>query len=111
VLSIMVAPEPGEPLLLYITATTEVMTMVLVAERPEPKQPLELKGAPAVGSGSQDLDPVEGSRDQEASGSQLPEPTLSPKSQIRSRLPKGTWKLHQGASGSQISKPTLGLDS
>jgi hypothetical protein len=31
-LSIMVAPEPGEPLLLYITATAEVVSMVLVAE-------------------------------------------------------------------------------
>jgi hypothetical protein len=33
---IMVALEPGEPLLLYIMATAEVVSMVLVAERPEP---------------------------------------------------------------------------
>jgi hypothetical protein len=30
--SVMVAPEPGEPLLLYITATSETVSMVLVAE-------------------------------------------------------------------------------
>jgi hypothetical protein len=34
---IMVAPEPSEHLLLYITTTTEVINMVLVVERPEPK--------------------------------------------------------------------------
>jgi hypothetical protein len=33
---IMVAPEPGEPLLLYIAVTTKVVSMVLVVERPEP---------------------------------------------------------------------------
>jgi hypothetical protein len=33
----MVALEPSEPLLLYIVATAEVVSMVLVAERPEPK--------------------------------------------------------------------------
>jgi hypothetical protein len=33
---IMVAPEPGEPLLLYIAVTTKVVSMVLVVERPKP---------------------------------------------------------------------------
>jgi hypothetical protein len=28
----MVAPEPDEPLLLYVTETTEAMSMVLVVE-------------------------------------------------------------------------------
>jgi hypothetical protein len=51
-MSIMVAPEPDEPLLLYIAATIEVVSMVLVAEPPEPNQPQALKGAPAVGSRS-----------------------------------------------------------
>jgi hypothetical protein len=32
----MMALEPGEPLLLYIVATTEVMSMVLVTEQQEP---------------------------------------------------------------------------
>jgi hypothetical protein len=32
-LPILVAPEPGEPLYLYIAAATEVVSMVLVAER------------------------------------------------------------------------------
>jgi hypothetical protein len=72
-LLIMVAPEPSEPLLLYITATAEVMSMLLVAERLEPKQPQALKGSPTTGSRSQYPDLVEGPRNQEASGSQLPE--------------------------------------
>jgi hypothetical protein len=51
-LPIMVALKPGEPLLLYITATVEVMSMVLVAERSKPKQPQALKGAHVVRSKS-----------------------------------------------------------
>jgi hypothetical protein len=82
----MVAPKPSERLLLYIVATAEVVSMVLVIERPEPKQPQVLKGAPAAESGSQDPDPTEGPRDQEASGSQLPKPTQSLEPQIGSRL-------------------------
>jgi hypothetical protein len=50
----MVASEPNELLLLYIMATAEVVSMVLVAERQEPKKPQALKGAPVTGSGSQD---------------------------------------------------------
>jgi hypothetical protein len=108
----MVAPEPGEPLLLYITTTSKVMSMVLVVERLEPQQPQALKGAPAVRSGSKDPDPVEGSCDEEASGSQLPEPTLSLEPQIGSQLPEVPSGLEdQEASGSQISEPTLGLDN
>jgi hypothetical protein len=49
---IMVASKPGEPLLLYITATAEAMSMVLVAERPEPCQHQELKWTSASGSRS-----------------------------------------------------------
>jgi hypothetical protein len=48
---VMVAPEPGEPLLLYVTATVEVVSMVLVAKRPEPPHPQETKeaaGSPGV---------------------------------------------------------------
>jgi hypothetical protein len=51
-LLIMVSPEPGEPLLLYIAATTEVVSMVLVIEQPKPKKPQALKGAPTARSGS-----------------------------------------------------------
>jgi hypothetical protein len=103
----MVAPELGEPMLLYIVAITKVMSMVLVVERPEPMQPQALKGAPAAGSGSQDLDPAEGSRVQEASGSQFPKPTLIPEPQIGSRLleaPSGP--KDQEASGPQTLEPT-----
>jgi hypothetical protein len=46
----MVAPEPGEPLLLYIIATTEVVSMVLVMKWLKPQQPQALKGAPAARS-------------------------------------------------------------
>jgi hypothetical protein len=54
----MVAPEPGEPLLLYIVATTEAVSMVLVVEQPEPPQPQEMKEASVNGSGSQGPEPV-----------------------------------------------------
>jgi hypothetical protein len=53
----MVALELGEPLLLYITTTTEDVGMVLVTEQPKPQQPQVPMGAPTVDSGSQDLDP------------------------------------------------------
>jgi hypothetical protein len=33
---VMAAPEPRKPLPLYITATTEAISTVLVAKRPEP---------------------------------------------------------------------------
>jgi hypothetical protein len=59
-LPIIVAPEPGEHLVLYIVAKAKVVSIVLVAEWSEPKQPQALKGAPAAGSGTQDPDPVEG---------------------------------------------------
>jgi hypothetical protein len=49
---VMVALEPGEPLLLYITATAKAVSMVLVAEQPEPLQPQETKVTPVNGSGS-----------------------------------------------------------
>jgi hypothetical protein len=51
----MVAPEPGESLLLYIAATLETVSMVLVAEQPDPHAPHELGSSSAGGSGS--LDP------------------------------------------------------
>jgi hypothetical protein len=40
---IMVAPEPREPLLLYVITIAEAVSMVLVAEWPEPPQPQETK--------------------------------------------------------------------
>jgi hypothetical protein len=108
-LPIMVALEPGSPLLLYIAATAEVVSMVLVMERPEQRQPQALNGTPTTDFGSQDPDPVGGPRD-EASGSQIPEPTLSPKPQIGPlEVPSGP--EGQEASESQIMKPTLGLDN
>jgi hypothetical protein len=69
----MAAPEPGEPLLLYIVATAEAVSMVLVGERPDPHNPHELGSSSASGSGSQDLGLVEEPRAGEAARSQLPE--------------------------------------
>jgi hypothetical protein len=97
----MIAPEPGEPLLHYIMAIAEVVSMVLVTERLEPRQAQAPKGAPAARSRSQGSDPTEGPRAQEASRSQLPEPTLSPKPQIGYRLPEvPSGPEDQGAYGS-----------
>jgi hypothetical protein len=52
---VMVAPEPGEPLPLYIAATSEAVSMVLVVERPDLHAPHELGSSSTDGSGS--LDP------------------------------------------------------
>jgi hypothetical protein len=43
-LPVLVAPHPGETLFLYLAATTEVISMVLVAERSEQL----MQGAPTV---------------------------------------------------------------
>jgi hypothetical protein len=51
----MVAAEPDEPLLLYIVATSEAVSMVLVTERSDPHVLHELGSSSANGSGS--LDP------------------------------------------------------
>jgi hypothetical protein len=65
----MVALEPGEPLLLYITATAKVVSMVLDAERPNPHTPHKLGSSSAGGSGSQDPGPMKEPRAGEAVGS------------------------------------------
>jgi hypothetical protein len=93
----MVAPEPGEPLLLYIVATAKVLSMVLVAERPEPHpkcrrglcERFRVPGPGAHGGGSQVPmghnavgsqlpKAISGPDNQEAIGSQLPEAVLDP---------------------------------
>jgi hypothetical protein len=71
----MVAPEPGEPLLLYITATSEAVSMVLVAERPGPHSLHELGSSSADGLESQDSRPVEEPGTADGSGSHDPGPT------------------------------------
>jgi hypothetical protein len=78
---VMLALEPSEPLLLYIVATSEAMSMVLVAERPGPHSPLELRSSSTDGLGSQDLGPTEEPRIVGASGSQPPEVALGPHDQ------------------------------
>jgi hypothetical protein len=70
----MVAPEPGEPLLLYITETVDAVNMVLVAKRLEPCQHQESKGTSTSGLEFQDLEPVWGPRVVEATGSQPQRP-------------------------------------
>jgi hypothetical protein len=56
---VMVAPEPSEPLLLYIVATSEAVSMVMVAERLDPHNPLELGSSSVDDSWSQDPGPTE----------------------------------------------------
>jgi hypothetical protein len=48
----MVAPEPGEPLLLYIAATVEAVSMALVIEWLDPLTPHELGSISTNGSAS-----------------------------------------------------------
>jgi hypothetical protein len=79
----MVALEAGEPLLLYIAATTESVSMVLVVEQPEPPQPQETKETSVNSSGSQGLEPVWSPKVGLAAGSQLPEASLAPELQAR----------------------------
>jgi hypothetical protein len=56
---VMVTPEPGEPLLLYIAATSEAVSMMLVTKRPDPYNTHELESSSVDGSGSQDPGPME----------------------------------------------------
>jgi hypothetical protein len=69
---IMVTPEPREPLLLYIVATSKAMNMVLVTERPDPHTPHELGSSSADGSGSLDPRLAEELGAADGSGSQDP---------------------------------------
>jgi hypothetical protein len=55
----MVAPEPDEPLLLYIVATSEAVSMVLVVVRPDPHILQELGSSSVDVSGSLDPRPME----------------------------------------------------
>jgi hypothetical protein len=66
---IMVAPKPSESLLLYIVATTEAVSMVLLAEWSEPHPPQELGSSSARGSGFQDPEHAEEPKAGEANGS------------------------------------------
>jgi hypothetical protein len=65
----MVALEPKGPLLLYVTATAQVVSMVLVIGQPVPEQHQVPNGAPADSSRSQDLEPVGEPGDKEVAGS------------------------------------------
>jgi hypothetical protein len=74
----MVAPEPGEPLLLYIAATSEAVSMVLVAEQSDPYGLHEVGSSSADGSGSQDPGPAEEPGAVTAAGSESPEACTTP---------------------------------
>jgi dsDNA-binding SOS-regulon protein len=75
---VMVAPEPGEHLLLYIAATLEAVSMVLAAERPDPHG-LHVLGSSSIdGSGSQDPGPAEEPKADVAAGSQCLEAAMGP---------------------------------
>jgi hypothetical protein len=75
---VMVAPEPSEPLLLYIVATSEAVNMMLVAERPDPHNLHELGSSSTDGSGSQDPRPTEEPAAISAAGSQSSEAATGP---------------------------------
>jgi hypothetical protein len=81
-LLIMVSSEPGEPLLLYITTTADVVSMVLVVERPESPPPLAPKGAAASRTRSQDLEPAEKPREGDAARSHEPKATPTSNPQV-----------------------------
>jgi hypothetical protein len=49
-LPILVAPEPGEPLYLYIAVATEAVSMVLVVERTAQEDQVALEGQEPEGS-------------------------------------------------------------
>jgi hypothetical protein len=74
----MVVLEPGESLLLYIAATSEAVSMVLVTERPDPHTPRELGISSAGGSGSLDPRPMEELGAAGRLGSQDPLPVEEP---------------------------------
>jgi hypothetical protein len=69
----VVAPELSEPLLLYIAATAEAVSMMLVAERPDPLATHEHGSSSASGLGSQDPGPAGRPEAGQTVGSQLPE--------------------------------------
>jgi hypothetical protein len=69
----VIAPEPGEPLLLYIAGTAEAVSMVLVAERPELLAAHVHGSSSTSGSGSRDPGPAGTPEAGQAAGSQLPE--------------------------------------
>jgi hypothetical protein len=78
----MVVPVPGEPLLLYIAATSEAMSKVLVTERPGPRGLHELGGPFVDGSGSSDSGPAEELGANAAAGSQSSEATTAPLTRV-----------------------------
>jgi hypothetical protein len=115
---VMVAPEPDEPLLLYIMATSEGVSMMLVAEQPDPHDLHELGSSSVDGSGSQDPGPTEepGAADGSGSpnprladesgaadGSQSPEVTHGPPDQGVTRSPDS--ELPPGAKGWEFPGP------
>jgi hypothetical protein len=105
----MVSLESGEPLFLYVTATTEAMSMVLVAERPEPSQPQETKETSTDGSGSQDSEPARSPKVGVTAGSQLAEASLAPERQEKLDNATGSQPLevNSGPSDLKATMPPL----
>jgi hypothetical protein len=100
----MVAPEPGETLLLYIAATSEAVSMVLVAERSDPHGLHELGSSSVDGSGSQDQGPAEELGATTTAGSESPEACAGNHDQAV----MGSWAfgLPPGAQGQELPGPT-----
>jgi hypothetical protein len=104
----MVVLEPGEPLLLYIVATSEAVSMVLVTERPDPHAPHELGSSSAGGSGSLDPRPTEDLGAAGRLGSQDPLPVEEPGAvaAAESQSPVATMApLTRVSQGPQVQSP------
>jgi hypothetical protein len=107
-LLIMVSSEPGEPLLLYITTIADVVSMVLVVERPESPPPLAPKGAAASRTGSQDLEPAEKPREGDAVRSHEPKATPTSNPQVGFMSPEDmTGPGDREVVGSQLPEASL----
>ena len=78
------APEPGETLFLYLAASTEAVSMVLVAERTEQARqgdtrvPPAKDGEPGHGHGGSAATPLSEGPDPEQGGPEEPRPSGKP---------------------------------
>jgi hypothetical protein len=116
----MVALEPSKPLQLYIAATSEAVSMVLVTEQPDPHDLHELRSSSANGLGFQDSGPTEEPGATDGSGSQDSGPAEEPEADVAARsqsleaamppLTRGSW-CPQVQSSRQIQRvgSSLGL--
>jgi hypothetical protein len=95
-------PQGGDQPL-YITTTSEAVSMVLVAEGPDPHALHELGSSLTNGSGSLDPRPVEETEASTAAESQSPEAAMGPPGQGVTGSPGS--ELPPGAKGRELPRP------